>query len=393
MRRDPEKIAWLVLLTSFAIFCFLAVAIPLTIRWWVINAEDSHEVPLEVISGTVLVRDKGFPPDVGVTSERKVPEGSIVRTDANSSALLTFFDGSSLTVFPGTEIRLVKMRSPSFDLSPRPNTITVEQNVGRIRAAPILPQGRSTQWQVITPHAALSLSEGSHAVLVSNELTEVAVRKGVATIEAQGEKVTLGPRRRVKIALGEGPSDLLPASRNLLTNGDFSQGFIGWRTYSASGQEGVEGGEVELVDSDGRRAIRLFRQGEDGIHTEAGIIQDINQDISDYISLQLRLDVKVDFHSLSGGGYLSSEYPVMVRIDYEDEYGSAAHWYHGFYYQNSQNNPTLNGEEIRQGVWYPYETVDLLELDPRPYYIRSLQIYASGWNYDSLVAEAGLLVE
>ena len=140
--------------------------------------------------------------------------------------------------------------------------------------------------------------------------------------------------------------------------------------------------------------MRLYRRGEDGVHTEAGITQQIDQDLSDYLSLQLRLDMRVDFHSLGGGGYLSSEYPVIVRIDYEDEYGSTAHWYRGFYCQNAQNNHTLNGEQIRCEVWYPYEETNLLEiLEPPPFYIRSLKIYASGWNYDSLVAEIGLLVE
>ncbi len=394
MRRDPQKVAWAILLASFFVFCTLAVSIPLTIRWWIINAEDSHETPLEVISGTVLVRDKGFPPDVGVTSEREVSEGSVIRTDANSKALLTFFDDSSLTIFPGTEIRLVKVRSPSFDLSPRPNTITVEQNAGRIRVGPVLPTSRPTDWQLKTPHSQISLSEGSYSVMVSNEASEIAVRRGEATVEAEGLRTNLPPGKRVVVALGEGPSDLLPAARNLIINGDFSRGLSGWRTYPISAPEGLERGEAELITFEGRQVLRLYRQGEEGVHTEVGITQEVDQDVSDYLSLQLRLDVRVNSHSLGGGGYLSSEYPVIVRIDYEDEYGSAAHWYHGFYCQNVHNNDTLNGEEIRCGVWYPYEETNLLEiLEPPPFYIKSVRIYASGWNYESLVAETGLLVE
>ncbi len=394
MRRDPQKFAWAILLVSFFLFCALAVAIPLTIRWWIINAEDSHEATLKVISGTVLMRDKGFPPDVGVTSERKVPEGSVIRTDANSKALLTFFEDSRVTIFPNSEVRLVKARSPSFGLSPRPNEIALEQNAGRIRVGPALPTSRPTDWQLKTPHSQISLSEGSYSVVVSNEASEIAVRRGEATVEAEGQRTILPPGKRVVVALEERPSDLLPAARNLIINGDFSRGLSGWRTYSTSGQEGVEGGEAELTTLEGREVLRLFRRGEEGVHTEAGITQEVNQDVSDYLSLQLRLDVRVNSHSLGGGGYLSSEYPVIVRIDYEDEYGSVAHWYHGFYCQNVQNNPTLNGEEIRCGVWYPYEGTNLLEiLEPPPFYIRSVQIYASGWNYESLVAEIGLLVE
>ncbi len=70
MRRDPQKVAWAILLASFFVFCALAVSIPLTIRWWIITAATSHDATLEVISGTVLVRVRGLPPDVGVTSQR-----------------------------------------------------------------------------------------------------------------------------------------------------------------------------------------------------------------------------------------------------------------------------------------------------------------------------------
>lgn len=394
MRRDPQKVAWAILLASFFAFCTLAASIPLTIRWWIITATTSHDATLEVISGTVLVRLRGMPPDVGVTSQHEIPEGSVIRTDANSKALLTFFDDSRVTVFPGSEVRLIKARSPSFALSPRSNEIALEQNAGRIRVGPALPTSRLTDWRVSTPHSQISLSEGSYSVMVSNEASEIAVRRGEATVEAEGQTTILPPGKRVVVALGEGPSDLLPAAHNLIINGDFSRGLSGWRTYPTQGQEGVEGGEAELTALEGREVLRLYRRGEEGVHTEAGIIQEVDQDVSDYLSLQLRLDVRVNSHSLGGGGYLSSEYPVIVRIDYEDEYGSAAHWYHGFYCQNAQNNPTLNGEGIRCGVWYPYEESNLLEiLEPSPFYIRSVQIYASGWNYESLVAEIGVLVE
>jgi len=394
VRRDPQKIAWAILFASFFVFCTLAVTIPLTIRWWIITATTSHDAALEVINGTVLVRDKGFPPDVGVTDQREIPEGSVIRTDANSKALLTFFDDSRVTIFPNSEVRLIRARSPSFGLSPEPNKIALEQSAGRVRVGPAVPTSRPTDWQLKTPHSEISLSEGSYSVIVSNEASEIAVRRGEATVEAESETTILPPGRRVVVALGEGPSDLLPAARNLIVNGDFSRDFFGWRTYSTSGREGMEGGEVELTTLEGRQVLRLHRQAEEGVHTEVGITQEIDQDVSDYLSLQLRLDVRVNSHSLGGGGYLSSEYPVIVLIDYEDEYGSAAHWYHGFYCQNVHNNPTLNGEEIRCEVWYPYEETNLLEiLDPPPFYIKSVQVYASGWNYESLVAEVGLLVE
>jgi hypothetical protein len=97
---------------------------------------------------------------------------------------------------------------------------------------------------------------------------------------------------------------------------------------------------------------------------------------------------------LSGGGVVSSEDPLIRRLKYRDVYGSEAEWVHGFYYQNTANNPTNNGELVLSNVWLPYESGNLLEtLDPRPFFITSIQVYASGWDYDSFVTGIRLIVE
>jgi hypothetical protein len=97
---------------------------------------------------------------------------------------------------------------------------------------------------------------------------------------------------------------------------------------------------------------------------------------------------------LSGGGVLSSEYPLILRMKYRDVYGSEAEWVHGFYIQNATNNPTNNGEQIPPDLWVPFEAGNLFEtLDPKPFFITSLQIYASGWDYDSSVSGVRLVVE
>ncbi len=96
------------------------------------------------------------------------------------------------------------------------------------------------------------------------------------------------------------------------------------------------------------------------------IEQRIDREVNDMSSLVLRANVKVRHQSLSGGGYLSSEFPLMVRITYRDAYDSQAEWVHGFYYQNDAGNPTTYGQEIAKDQWFPFESPNLLELLPRP---------------------------
>ncbi|HSJ59333.1 MAG TPA: hypothetical protein VLC95_19265, partial [Anaerolineae bacterium] len=147
---------------------------------------------------------------------------------------------------------------------------------------------------------------------------------------------------------------------------------------------------------------RLFRlEADDGTHTEVILRQKLDHDVRD-LRVSVALDVLVRFQSLSGGGQESSEFPVIVRLDYRDEWGNSHFWTHGFYYQNQARysiatdawgNPL--GEHIVQDVWYSYESGNLPDLlgDSRPMYLTELTIYASGWNYDSLISDVQVIVE
>jgi hypothetical protein len=152
--------------------------------------------------------------------------------------------------------------------------------------------------------------------------------------------------------------------------------------------------QLETDPVSGRRIVHFTRKGSNGNHVDSGIEQILNKDVTDAEVVRLHADVRVNFQSLSGGGYLSSEFPLMIKIRYRDVKGGENIWVHGFYYQNDTHNPTANGEQIARNLWYPYESEDLTDiLNPRPAKILSVQIYASGWDFDSMVTDVGLTVE
>ena len=75
-----ERLAWIALFVAFGTFCLLAVTIPLSIRWYIINATRDHRAELEVIEGTILVETS-----TGLVPNKAEPEeGDTLRTDANS---------------------------------------------------------------------------------------------------------------------------------------------------------------------------------------------------------------------------------------------------------------------------------------------------------------------
>jgi hypothetical protein len=102
--------------------------------------------------------------------------------------------------------------------------------------------------------------------------------------------------------------------------------------------------------------------------------------------------VKVNYASLSGGGYLGSEFPMMLRVQFTDDKGSRQVWSKGFYYANPENRPTDLGQQIPRGEWYPV-LIRLNELPDRPVYVKSIEVVGSGHDFDASISYLQLIAE
>ncbi|MGQ9586474.1 MAG: hypothetical protein ACUVXG_13885 [Anaerolineae bacterium] len=399
-QRNPERGAWLVLWTAFAIFICLAISVPLSVRGYVLNATQAQKAHLEKIDGMLTVLEPRTQEPIAVSSGREVGEGFQVHTGANSRANLTFFEASTALLYGDTEMLISRLRRPRFSLSDRADEVQVTLRKGLIRFRASDLEGRPRQVTIRTSHGEVRLDPGgSYSIEVKDERTQVIARYGGALVLGPEWGVRLAQGERVDLIGGEaGPASPMPAAQNLVTNGDFRNPLEGtWKVTPYADLEGVAPGEAEIVNLGDRQAVYFVRMGaEEGVHTEISIEQEINRDVRDNLSLVLRLDVRLEYQSLTGAGYRSSEFPVMVELKYRDAYERDLSWFHGFYYRDPPPNwPLRNGEKIPPLIWYPYESGNLIDAlgDARPVHIHSLRIYASGWNYRSMVSEVGLIAE
>lgn len=404
MRRNPERVAWAVLLAAFVTFCVLVTGIPLGTRYYLLNATEDQDTRLVRIEGTILVQeDQGSKP-YGVTEAATLTPGQEVILGASDRGMLDFFERSHVTLYSNTTIELTRADKSRFGVSEQPNRIGLKVTGGLVRVGVALPGERETEFQVATPHITISLEEGSYRIEVTTEKTQITVVRGEARLGSSASTNVLLRGMRTTVDLTGLPADPQPAAQNLVENGDFQEPLsTSWLTSTVVLTSSVKPPSVELVEDGGRQAVRLVqKEAKDGDHTELAIQQRPDKDVRDFDRLEVALDVKLDFQSLSGGGLLSSEFPIIVRLDYKDLWGSDQFWTHGFYYQNDAGYPiALNslgqpsGEQLPQGVWYPYESGNLMDLlgENKPAYITGLTVYASGWNYDGLVSEIQLIVE
>ncbi|HHX44192.1 MAG TPA: FecR domain-containing protein [Chloroflexi bacterium] len=400
MKKSPERVAWAVLLLAFAAFLLVVIGGPLGVRWYIATAEKEQKAVVESLVGTVVVE----PPvgrsavPLGRGESMAVSEGAVVRVDETSEATITLFDGSFVRLFPGTSVRLERMRAPRYPTGTRPRCVWINLFGGRasIGTAPALSS--SLDFRVVSLQGSAQLeADGKYIVSATNDRCEVSAYRGRADVAADGQLVPVAARQRTAIELNQPPAPAVDVARNLVRNGDFQEGLdVAWRVFNEQGTDGGDvDGTAEIVEDEGHEAVRFLRTGGEGNHCETVLEQTIDAQLPDAVtSLTVHATVKVRHQSLSGGGYLSSEYPLMIRLTYRDVYDSETEWIQGFYYQNTAGNPTTYGEEIPRDTWHYFESGNLLEeLPVRPYKIMRLRVYASGWDYESLISDVSLIEE
>jgi hypothetical protein len=402
MKSNPERTAWIILLTAFGTFCFLTLFIPASIYWYATNSTDPLTTELTSVRGIVLIGEPEAELSSSVTDGNTVPleESPTVVTNDTSQAILTFADDSTLTMYGDTTIILLEAQEPRFAISPNPTKILVEVLNGRVRATASRSR-EDLNFDIQTPDASVELDQGSFSIEVTEKGTQVITRLGQADVMNGDKTVTLNQGQRAVADQDSGLSEPLPAAQNLLSDGSFNPSFTdSWDTYTIDLTDVVTT-TAEVVVFQGRSVLSLRSDGEDNVHTEIGVSQQVNKDVRDFQSLRIFAEVLLVNQSLQGGGQLGSEFPIMIHVAYKDADGNDRDWFHGFYYSPPPDNyiiydqPDNSSERIARFIWYPYESVNLLTtLGPaKPSFIESIRIYASGWIYDALVANISLLAE
>ena len=408
MHRNPQRLAWTVLLVSLFACFVLAVTVPMTAVSFVNDSVDAAEITLDVQQGTVLVSREGATEPIGVTTSLgNLTALSTIRADENGQALLTIRSPhdktvlQTISIYGNTDLDILQARTPRFQQSTRPYLIDLRVNRGRVNTNVANGGARPIETTLSTPQATTNLQEGSYSFDVNNDETQVTVREGLALVSAQGFEQTLNPQQRTVVKLNGRPAGILSPERNLVTNGNFRLPLDGtWDVYNDLQNTDEMSGTVTIQTVGGQRSAVFDRTGE--FHAETGMRQLINRDVRDFRSLRLHFVVRVAEQDVPVCGQAGSECPMMLRLDYKDANGTDSRFYQGFYAISDRNgvNPNYNTSSgsrnehrrIVPNVAYTYDSENLMET-LRPQQITAIWFYASGHTYKSSVAEIELLGE
>jgi hypothetical protein len=381
--RGTQALAWAALLVAVAVFVAGVVFVPRGVVELLGVIRESAATRAQVIEGTVLYQQPTAPTWQQLAPDVKLDEGTRLRTDDRSRVFLTLADGSTAMLYTNTEFGLQRTQLGRFNRAVQDTVLRLFAGRTTLGIArhPLDPDRIVT---VLARTSRLDLAEGSFRLELDAEgLVDLSVRTGHAIVFQGDRQVRIGAGQRARLGERIGVQAPLPLERHLIADSLFDRplGETAWRSFVVT-EAGVQGAVAQ--DGDTLRFVR----GDDATpidrHGESGITQELNRDLRDYVSLQMRADVRSDYQSLSGGGTAGTEYPLMIRLTYLDAQGREQIWARGFYYQNDEGLSVKLGQQVERGAWYAYANPNLLqEIQPAPVYLRRIEVLGSGWAYDA----------
>lgn len=387
------RVAWRVTLGSLVLLVALVVGVPLARNWYVNAAVEPREARARPIDGVVFLRRQGVGDWLASRADEHVATGDVLRTAENARAFVTLFDDSTVLLYPSSTLRILRADQGRFRGDKR--SVILELSQGRARIGVAAPPDPSTAFfQLRTPHAEVHLDEGSYSADVSKEGSQVSARIGLATAHTPEGTAAARAGQRLFAPAGAVPTGALPFGRDLLVNSVFSQrdGNVpaGWTVRSYS--EELPEATVSLETRPG--SVTFRRMG--SAHGDVVLSQALDADLWDFEKVMLTAEFRIFGHTLSGGGWFGTEYPLLIRVIYKDAEGNQIPWYRGFYLHNRENNPTRSGygsgEPLESTDWQRIE-VNLLGQVPRPWRIQKVEVEASGWDFESAVREVRIWAE
>ena len=208
------------------------VAIPVTLALFLLLSVSLSGVPhslfstpafasqctLSILSGSVEVQKPGHDKSQTGTDGMTLKVGTRIKTSADSHALLTFFEGSTIKLEPNSDLEIQQVEYASEEST----TIVLKQWLGRTWSRVVKMADPGSHYQIETP-SATAIVRGTLFMteVEENGFVRVATLEGLVSLIAGGEEVQLPANNQAQVETGAAPSQPVttpsPESRLLIT--------------------------------------------------------------------------------------------------------------------------------------------------------------------------------
>jgi len=171
---------------------------------------------LSITEGDVFVMEAGTDSWVEAQAGMSLEDGDIIKTGDDSSAEITFFDGSTVELQPDTEVEVVSLEVSDTGST----TITFEQTVGATINRVVNIIDPASRYEVETPAGVVAVRGSVMVVCVIEDGTSwIANQQGNILTRAQGVELQV-PEKRKCILKPLLPPELMPPNGPPLAGDD-----------------------------------------------------------------------------------------------------------------------------------------------------------------------------
>lgn len=426
-----QRTAWGVMVLAFLLFMTFCAISSIGIYYFFFESTVPLNTVVQVGRGTAVITDANFT-ERGLrlnTTLTTLP--TTISTDTQSQVTLSFHNGetdtnliAALTLRNNTALELRQALTPRFVWGRGQQVVNIRNFQGALDAL-VGPNTRSDGLITIetTQGARIQLlAQGRYTLDVSANRVSVTVRSGHARLYsiARDQISDIHSGQQGTIIISHGNPIVKDARNNLIENSlitfaipdvDLSNNAVAAlpaRWGCTTNQRELPRGAYRADIYDGREVLRLVRSDGATANGEVRckqIYAEPGQDVQDFNYLELEATFLINFQSVSRCGVAGSECPLMLQIVYEDVNGINREWLQGFYYNNGQQQDyplrcttcvagLAEHQQINEKAWYTYRSGNLfptLAALGEPAYIRSVEFYASGHEFDTSVGEVALI--
>jgi hypothetical protein len=418
--RGQTRRAWRVLLISFVCFAIILSGIGIGFSTYRSNATKPRGGSVrQIVTGSqaqVRSRQQSFWNDL--TEGSTVNEGDTVRTGDDTRMIITLFDNTEVDLSANSVVSFERLRASQY--LDKNAAIALRQENGKL----VVTENADSEYNrvqvdVLTRGATVEARQPGtkFRVLVLPSQpddpgrVDVSVLGGAdVSVQAVGQRVTVANGQQTIVTFGTSPSPPTVKQRELVENGNFSIGGNSrtqmpthWQREEDDGNDGTGVRATEEIVPDTIRgqpvnALHFVRTGGNVDSDLIGVQQTLAfSELDEYDSVTLSADIKVVSHSLSAGGELGSEYPLIFLVRYVDTKNDPVELGRAFYVQNDSGNRTDNGKvlgtQVKANTWTDTFHWDLKQAYPAPYKLVSILVYASGHDYDAYVANISIVAK
>ncbi|PJF41847.1 MAG: hypothetical protein CUN55_11220 [Phototrophicales bacterium] len=432
MLNNPHRLAWLTLLTSFALFIVVCVGLFSFGRYVLFEWPINMETTLYVSRGTAGVLRSN---DLGERSVRdlsQIDNGDRLSTDELAQSVIVFADPFNPEIVVATvqlransEVKLNSAHRPRF-FGDAPYRIHLSNLQGTLEIFVAGDLDRDVMLEVnaaggdirISTSGLYNITAQLNQLLISTERGQaLVITKNGGQLVNAGQEARISPQEHVVNPM---------ATVNLVQNSELApppSGAVmplGWGcgaeaepgndspvTLGTYGPEHFQGrdtfhirriSDVQLFPA--RSFCKQFFTGTPG---QQGL------DVSEYDSLRIRVRMYLVQHTLPGCGQLATECVLMVHLRYRNaaDPSLVRDYYQGFYaspadglgWPRKCDSCANDHLHVNAGVWYTFESTDLVQdlpadlRDLRPIILEFIEFYASGHGYEVYVDEVSLLAQ